>query len=62
MYISTYNLSGLFEKYGVVESDFLSAELCAVPAYPARAVGLGGILAGTVLALGSLGIVHIFGL
>ncbi len=30
----------LFEKYGVVESDFLSAELSAVPAYPARDLGL----------------------
>ena len=30
----------LFEKYGVVESDFLSAELCVVPAYPARDLGL----------------------
>lgn len=29
----------LFEKYGVVESDFLSAELCAVPAFGAQDVG-----------------------
>ncbi|MGN1095869.1 MAG: aminopeptidase [Eubacteriales bacterium] len=30
----------LNDKYGIVEDDFLSAELCAVPAYPAREVGL----------------------
>ena len=30
----------LFEKYGVVESDFISAELCAVPAFGARDLGL----------------------
>ena len=30
----------LFEKYDILEEDFLSAELCAVPAYPARDVGL----------------------
>lgn len=30
----------LYEKYGMVESDFLSAELCAVPAFPARDLGL----------------------
>ncbi len=30
----------LFEKYGIVEEDFLSAELEAVPAYKAREVGL----------------------
>ena len=29
----------LNEKYGIVESDFLSAELEAVPAFPAREVG-----------------------
>ncbi len=30
----------LSEKYGIVESDFLSAELAAVPAFPARDLGL----------------------
>ncbi len=30
----------LNEKYGVVEADFLAAELCAVPAFGARDVGL----------------------
>ena len=30
----------LFEKYGVTEADFLSAELCAVPAVKARDVGI----------------------
>ena len=30
----------LNEKYGIVEEDFISAELEAVPAYPARDVGL----------------------
>lgn len=30
----------LFEKYGVTEGDFLSAELEAVPAFPARDIGL----------------------
>lgn len=30
----------LHDKYGMVESDFLSAELCAVPAFPARDLGL----------------------
>lgn len=29
----------LFLKYGIVESDFLSAELCAVPAFGARDLG-----------------------
>ena len=29
----------LFEKYGIVESDFISAELCAVPAFEARDIG-----------------------
>lgn len=29
----------LFEKYGIVESDFLSAELCAVPAFGAQDLG-----------------------
>lgn len=30
----------LFEKYGIVEEDFLSAELCAVPAFKAKDLGL----------------------
>jgi aspartyl aminopeptidase len=30
----------LYERYGILESDFFSAELEAVPAYPARDVGL----------------------
>lgn len=30
----------LFKKYGIMESDFLSAELCAVPAYMPCDVGL----------------------
>lgn len=30
----------LNQKYGMVEEDFLSAELCAVPAYPVADVGL----------------------
>lgn len=30
----------LYEKYGVTEDDFLSAELCAVPAAKARDIGL----------------------
>lgn len=30
----------LNEKYGMVEEDFLSAELCVVPAFPAADVGL----------------------
>ncbi|MCQ2056551.1 MAG: aminopeptidase [archaeon] len=29
----------IFEKYGVTENDFLSAELCAVPAFKPRDVG-----------------------
>lgn len=29
----------LFEKYGIVERDFLSAELCLVPAYKPRDIG-----------------------
>ena len=29
----------LNRKYGILEEDFLSAELCAVPAFPARDVG-----------------------
>ncbi|MEG1190609.1 MAG: aminopeptidase [Oscillospiraceae bacterium] len=30
----------LNKKYGIIEEDFLSAELCAVPAYDVREVGL----------------------
>lgn len=30
----------LNDKYGITEEDFLSAELCAVPAFPARDLGL----------------------
>ena len=33
-------LNILYEKYGVTETDFLSAELEAVPAFPVRDVGL----------------------
>lgn len=29
----------LNRKYGIVEEDFISAELCAVPAFPARDIG-----------------------
>ena len=32
-------LNILFEKYGVTEEDFISADLCAVPAYRAQDVG-----------------------
>jgi aspartyl aminopeptidase len=30
----------LHEKYGITEADLISAELCAVPAFPARDLGL----------------------
>ena len=33
-------LSILHEKYGITEEDLISAELCAVPAYPATDIGL----------------------
>ncbi len=36
----------LHEKYGIVEEDFLSAELCLVPASPAREVGFDRSLIG----------------
>ena len=36
----------LFEKYGLIESDFLSAELCAVPAFKARDIGFDRSLIG----------------
>ena len=32
-------LNILFEKYGIIERDFLSAELCAIPAFPVREIG-----------------------
>ena len=37
--VKTRLLGILHEKYGIVEEDFLSAELCAVPACKARDVG-----------------------
>lgn len=37
----------LFEKYGITESDFLSAELCAVPAFKAVDVGFDRSLIGS---------------
>ena len=37
-------LSYLYEKYGVTEADFLSAELSLVPAYKARNIGFDGAL------------------
>ena len=37
-------LSYLYEKYGVTEEDFLSAELSLVPAFKARNVGFDGAL------------------
>ncbi len=39
-------LSLLHKKYGITEEDFLSAELSAVPAFPARDVGLDRALIG----------------
>ncbi len=39
-------LSLLHKKYGVTEEDFLSAEISAVPAFPARDVGLDRALIG----------------
>jgi len=30
----------LYEKYGITEKDFVSAEICAVPAFPASEMGL----------------------
>lgn len=39
-------LSSLYEKYGMTETDFLSAELCAVPAGRARYIGLDRSLIG----------------
>ncbi|MCI8623159.1 MAG: aminopeptidase [Provencibacterium sp.] len=36
----------LFDKYGVTEADFLSAELCGLPAFPARDVGFDRSLIG----------------
>ncbi len=40
-------LSILNEKYGITEADFLSAELCGVPAYKARDIGLDRSLIGS---------------
>ena len=37
----------LNEKYGIIEEDFLSAELCAVPAYKARDIGFDRSLIGS---------------
>ncbi len=39
-------LNYLNKEYGMSEEDFLSAELCAVPAYPARDVGFDRALIG----------------
>ena len=39
-------LSILNEKYGIEEEDFLSSELCVVPAFPAKDVGLDRSLIG----------------
>ena len=39
-------LSYLYEKYGVTEEDFLSAELSLVPAFKARNIGFDGALIG----------------
>lgn len=39
-------LSLLHQKYGIVEEDLLSAELCAVPAFEARDIGLDRSLIG----------------
>ena len=36
----------LFEKYGIIERDFLSAELCAIPAFPVREIGFDRSLIG----------------
>lgn len=38
--VKLHILELLHEQYGVSEADFLSAELCVVPAYPARDVGI----------------------
>ena len=32
-------LNILYEKYGITESDFVSAELEAVPAFPVKEIG-----------------------
>lgn len=39
-------LSLLYKKYGIVEEDFLSTELCAVPAFEARDIGFDRSLIG----------------
>ena len=38
----------LNQKYGITEEDFLSAELCAVPAYTAVDVGLDRSMIGSI--------------
>lgn len=38
--VKLHILELLHEQYGITEADFLSAELCVVPAYPARDVGI----------------------
>ena len=40
-------LSILHEKYGIVEEDLISAELCAVPAYQAMDIGLDRSMVGS---------------
>ncbi len=39
-------LSLLYEKYGITEEDFISAELCLVPAFKARDIGFDRALIG----------------
>ncbi|MCI8332143.1 MAG: aminopeptidase [Clostridiales bacterium] len=39
-------LSLLYDKYGIAEADFMSAELCAVPAFPPREIGFDRSLIG----------------
>jgi len=44
--VKKYILKLLNEKYGIVEEDFLSADLCAVPAFKARDIGFDRALIG----------------
>ena len=44
--IKLHTLYLLHEKYGITEEDFLSAELCAVPAFKARDIGFDRSLIG----------------
>jgi len=37
----------LYEKYGITERDFVSAEICAVPAFPASDLGLDRSMVGS---------------